>query len=160
MFLVGAKIVYPMHGAGIIDSIEDKKVFGQIKKCYIIKLIKGDIKIIIPINEIESIGLRLISEYWEYEKALDILGGPPIEMHEKWNIRYRENQIKIKKGEILDLAIIVNYLSNMEKIKRISTWEKKMLDETMEILVSELSLIANIKFTEMKKTVDEILNVC
>lgn len=160
MFHVGEKVVYPAHGAGIVESIEDKDVFGITKKCYIIRMIIGDIKIIIPVDNIESLNIRLIGNHKDYQKVLDILSGPCVKMEERWNIRYRKNELKIKEGCIFDLAIIVNYLANMNKINKLSTWEKKMYCETLQLLVSELSLIKDSSIIETEKIIDEILNVC
>ena len=160
MFRVGEKVVYPMHGAGIIESIEDKDVFDIVKKCYIIKMLIGDIKVIIPVDDVDSTGIRLIGNYNDYQKVLDILSGPSVKMDERWNIRYRENELKIRLGGIYDLAIIVNYLANMYKFNKLSTGEKKMYYNAFQILISELSLIKDLSFMEMKNIIDEILNVC
>lgn len=159
MFHVGEKVVYPMHGAGVIDSIEDMDVFGDIKKCYIIKMLIGDIKVIIPIKDIDSIGIRLIA-CKDYEQVMNILKGPCVKMDEKWNVRFRENEQKIKEGDICNLAKVVNYLANMDKKNKLSTWEKKMYCCACEILISELSLIKNLSMEDMKILVDEVLNLC
>ncbi len=158
MFRVGEKIVYPIHGAGIIDAIEDRDIFGNIKKCYIISMLIDEIKVIIPVDDIDSIGIRLIASQ-DYEEVLEILKGPCVKMDERWNVRYRENEQRIKRGEICCLAKVVNYLANMDKKNKLSTWEKRMYCKAMEILISELSLIKNLSISEMKLIVDEALNL-
>ncbi len=160
MFHVGEKVVYPMHGAGIIESIEDKIIFGSSQKCYVIRLLIGDIKVIIPIEDVSSIDLRHIGDSNKYKEAINILYGPFIKMEEKWNIRYRENERRIKKGNILEIAEVVNYLAGMYKLNKLSTGEKKMFYNAYQILISELSLIKDISIEDMKKTIDEKLNIC
>ncbi len=160
MFHVGEKVVYPAHGAGIVESIEDKDVFGSIQKCYIIRMVIGNMKVIIPVNKIESLNIRVIGNCEDYQKVLDILSGPCVKMEERWNIRYRQNELKIREGCIFDLAIIANYLANMDRIKKLSTWEKKMYCNVIQLLISELSLIKNLSLVEIEKIIDEVLNVC
>ena len=159
MFHVGEKVVYPMHGAGIIDSIEDKDIFGSIKKCYIIKMLIGDIKVIIPVCDIDSIGVRLIASC-DYDKVMEILKGPCVKMDERWNVRYRLNEQTMRIGEICNLAEIVNYLADRDKKNKLSTWEKRMYCTAYDILISELSLIKDLTMSDMKLIVDEMLNLC
>lgn len=160
MFHVGEKVVYPMHGAGIVESIEDREVFGMKKKCYIIKMILGEVKVIIPIDNSEAIGIRSIGSCCDYQKVLDILSGPCIKMDERWNKRFRENELKLKNGNIHEIAEIVNYLAHMSKWGKLSTGEKKMFFSAYQILLSELALIKNLNYKDMGEAIDKLLNIC
>ncbi len=68
MFHVGDKVVYPMHGAGTVESIEDREVFGEVSRYYIIKMILGQIKVMVPVDKAESIGIRKITDKKGYDK--------------------------------------------------------------------------------------------
>lgn len=160
MFHVGEKVVYPMHGAGIVESIEDREVFGMKKKCYIIKMILGEVKVIIPVDNSEAIGIRSIGSCCDYQKVLDILSGPCIKMDERWNKRFRENELKLKNGNIHEIAEIVNYLAHMSKGGKLSTGEKKMFFSAYQILLSELALIKNLNYKDMGEAIDKLLNIC
>lgn len=160
MFHVGEKVVYPMHGAGIVESIEDREVFGMKKKCYIIKMILGEVKVIIPVDNSEAIGIRSIGSCCDYQKVLDILSGPCIKMDERWNKRFRENELKLKNGNIHEIAEIVNYLAHMSKGGKLSTGEKKMFFSAYQILLSELALIKNLNYKDMEEAIDKLLNIC
>lgn len=160
MFHVGEKVVYPMHGAGVVESIEDREVFGMKKKCYIIKMVLGDIRVIIPIDNSEAIGIRNIGSCYDYQKVLEILLGPCIKMDERWNKRFRENELKLRSGNIYEIAEIVNYLTNMIKRGKLSTGEKKMFFSAYQILISELALIKNLSYKDMEEAIDKLLNIC
>lgn len=160
MFHVGEKVAYPMHGAGIVESIEDREVFGMKKKCYIIKMVLGDIRVIIPIDNSEAIGIRNIGSFSDYQKVIEILSGPCVKMDERWSKRFRENELKLRGGNIYEIAEIINYLANMIKCGKLSTGEKKMLFSAYQILVSELALIKNLSYEDMEEAIDKLLNIC
>lgn len=159
MFHVGQKIAYPMHGAGIIESIEDREIFGTKKRCYIIKMLLGDIKVIIPLEESQSVGIRTIASKTDFKKVINILLQPCVKMSDKWNIRFRENEAKLKQGHILEIAKILNYLNHMDRAKKLSTGEKKMYTIAQQILISELALIKDIEYEEMERRLSELLNI-
>lgn len=160
MFHVGDKVVYPMHGAGIIESIEDREVFGVKSKYYIIKMVLGGIKAMIPIEKADAIGIRKITDLKGYDEVIRILQGNHKEMDKKWSIRYRENEAKIRKGDIREIAEIVSYLNHMNNQGKLSTGEKKMLAQSKEMLISELALIKNASYADMEIEVAQILNIC
>lgn len=160
MFHVGDQVVYPMHGAGIIESIEDREIFGVISKYYIIKMVLGQIKAMVPVDKAESIGIRRITDMDGYYNVVKILLGSYKKMDEKWSKRFRENEAKLKKGNINEIAEIVNYLNYMNRRGKLSTGEKKMLAQSREMMISELALIKNICYEEMEREMDKILNIC
>ncbi|MFA7573000.1 MAG: CarD family transcriptional regulator [Lutispora sp.] len=160
MFHVGDKIVYPMHGACIIESIEDREVFGIKSKYYIIKMVLGGIKAMVPVDKAESIGIRCITDMNGYDEVVKILSGSYRAMEKKWNKRFRENEAKLKKGNIYEIAEITNYLYYMDRRGKLSTGEKKMLIKSKEMIISELALVKNLCYEEMEREMEEILNIC
>lgn len=140
MFNVGDKIVYPMHGAGVIESIEERIILGQKQNYYVVKMPVGDMKVMIPINSIGDIGIRGVINCDDVDKVLAILGEQNINVNANWNKRYRENMIKIKSGNIFEVADVVRSLMIREKEKGLSTGERKMLNSAKQILISELVL--------------------
>lgn len=158
MFNVGDKIVYPMHGAGIIESIEEKEILGQKQKYYIMKMPVGDIKVMIPTNNARDIGIRGIIDK---EKATQVLG--TLEdglsfMNTNWNKRYRENMEKIKSGNIFEVADVVKNLAHRDKEKGLSTGERKMLNNARQILISELVLANEMEQSEVEQVINDKLN--
>lgn len=139
MFNVGDYIVYPMHGAGTIDAIEEKDILGQKQAYYIIKM-PGEVKVMIPTTQAEKVGIRGIIDKTGAGKVFDILGEEETQTDLNWNKRYRENMDKMKTGDIYEVADVVRNLSYKQKEKGLSTGEKKMLINAKQILVSELAL--------------------
>lgn len=139
MFNVGDYIVYPMHGAGTIDAIEEKDILGQKQAYYIIKM-PGEVKVMIPTAKAEEVGIRNIIDKEGAQKVFEVLGEEDTQTELNWNKRYRENMDKMKTGDIYEVADVVRNLSFKQKEKGLSTGEKKMLLNAKQILVSELAL--------------------
>ena len=140
MYNIGDKVVYPMHGAGVIESIEEKKFLSEKQKYYIMRMPIGDMKVMIPINNTVEIGIRDVIESETAKGVLTSFNEMTIDMSVNWNKRYRENMLKLKSGAILDVAYVVKSLMLREKIRGLSTGERKMLSNAKQILVSELVL--------------------
>ena len=157
MFNIGDKIVYPMHGAGTIDSIEEKDILGERQAYYIIKM-PGEVKVMIPTDKAETVGVRNIIGKEEASKVMNILGENETEMSQNWNKRYRDNMDKMKSGDIYEVADVVRNLSFKQKEKGLSTGEKKMLSNAKQILVSELVLAEHASQEEVEQLVDNKIN--
>ena len=157
MFNVGDKIVYPMHGAGTIDAIEEKNILGENQAYYIIKM-PGEVKVMVPTAKAEQIGVRNIIGKEEAEKVISILGEDETEMSQNWNKRYRDNMEKMKSGDIYEVADVVRNLSFKQKEKGLSTGEKKMLSNAKQILVSELVLAENSSIDEVEGLIENKIN--
>ncbi|MBP6491772.1 MAG: CarD family transcriptional regulator [Clostridia bacterium] len=144
MFVIGDRIVYPMHGAGIIEQIEEKLILGESRKYYILKVPCGDMKIMIPIESSNDIGVRAIISVQQVEEVVQVLSSESTEMSNNWNRRYRENMEKLKTGDIYHVAEVVRNLMRTDKEKKLSTGEKKMLSNAKQILISEIILVKDI----------------
>ncbi len=140
MFNIGDKVVYPMHGAGVIEDIEEKEIAGIRIKYYIIKLPMGEMKVMVPLDKVQELGLRQVIDEEEIIKVINILKAECSTMPINWNHRYRENMDKMKSGNIYEVAEVVRNLSSREKEKGLSSGEKRMFDNARRILVSELVL--------------------
>ena len=158
MFNIGDKIVYPMHGAGTIDSIEEKDILGEKQNYYIIKM-PGEVKVMVPTDKAEEVGVRNIINKDEAAKVMAVLGENETEMSQNWNKRYRDNMEKMKSGDIYEEADVVRNLSFKQKEKGLSTGEKKMLNNAKQILVSELVLAEHASQEEVEKLVDNKINI-
>lgn len=153
MYNIGDKIVYPMHGAGVIEEIEDKEILGEMREYYILKVPHGDMKIMIPVDKSDEIGVRNVISRGEMAEVVEVLQGPSTEMSDNWNRRHRENMEKLKTGEVTEVAEVVRNLLRMEEEKNLSTGEKKMLTNAKQILQSELILAGDMDQTEAEKLI-------
>ena len=157
MYNVGDKVVYPMHGAGVIDSIEEKEILGEKQSYYILKM-PGEVKVMVPISTAEQHGIRNIIDKSEAEKVFNVLEQDETEMEKNWNKRYRDNRDKMKSGNIYEIADVVRNLSFKQKEKGLSTGEKKMLHNAKQILVSELVLAEHATQDEVEELVENKIN--
>jgi len=157
MYEVGAKVVYPVHGVGIINSIEDKTVLGEKRSYYIIKLAISDMTVMIPINKSEQLGLRLVVSNRDVYKALKLIKSEVTAMDEDWKTRYQHNFEKIKSGSILDVAEVVRNLFHRNKIKELSIMEKKLYENAYRLLIDEIAYVKDIEKEEVQNIVSEKL---
>ncbi|NLJ33975.1 MAG: CarD family transcriptional regulator [Firmicutes bacterium] len=155
MFNVGDKIVYPMHGAGIIEAIKEQEVLGEKRKYYVMHLPLGDMKVMIPTGSVEKLRLREVIDEEGVEKVLSILRDQKTKMSANWNRRFRANMEKIRTGDIYEVAEVVRNLSLRKKERGLSTGETKMLDNARQILISELVLARDIGEEAAGDIIDE-----
>ena len=157
MFNIGDKVVYPMHGAGVVDSIEEKDILGEKQAYYILKM-PGEVKVMVPTAKAEQVGVRGIIDKSAAEKVFGVLEANETEMSMNWNKRYRDNMEKMKSGDIYEVADVVRNLSFKQKDKGLSTGEKKMLNNAKQILVSELVLTEHATQDEIEDIVENKIN--
>ena len=150
MFNVGDKIVYPMHGAGTIHAIEKKNILNEEQDYYIISM-PGEVKVMVPTQKAEEIGVRNVIDKNDVSKVLNILEEDETEMSDNWNKR--------KSGSIYEVADVVRNLSFKQKEKGLSTGEKKTLNNAKQILVSELVLAEHVPQEEIEKIIDNKISV-
>jgi len=158
MYNIGDKIVYPMHGAGVIESIEEKEILGKRQKYYIMKMPIGEMKVMIPIVSSKDIGIREVIDQKEAENVMNVFKNGSIDMSTNWNKRYRENMDRIKSGDIYEVARVVKTLMTRDKIKGLSTGERKMLNNAKQILISELVLAKSMTQNDVEKMLDDIIS--
>ena len=159
MFNVGDRIVYPMHGAGVIESIEEKEILGSKQNYYVLKMPVGDMRVMIPIRNVDDIGIREVIDSCDVGKVYEILQDQSVSITNNWNKRYRENMIKIKSGNIYEVADVVRSLMIREKEKGLSTGERKMLNSARQIMISELVLAGGSDQEEIEPIIDDFLGI-
>ena len=150
LFNIGDNIVYPMHGVGLIEAIEDKEISGETKQYYVIKMLIGNMQVMIPTGKILGSGIRPITNIIELKKILHIFQHVESDQLLPWKERYKVNMDKIKTGKIKECAEVVRDLMRMKKEKALNSSEKKMLDNAHELLNSELGLIKGITENQIK----------
>ena len=158
MFQVGDKIVHPMHGAGVIDSIVSKKVNGVVRDYYILKLPVGGMLVMIPTEHTEEIGVRPVVDRDEADALIAAMPGIEVDMTQNWNRRYRENMLRIKSGDLMEVARVVKGLMLRDEDRGLSTGERKMLHSAKQILISELVLSQDASYEDMERRVNTAMS--
>lgn len=157
MFQVGDKVVYPMHGAGVIESIEEKEILGETRSYYVMRIPIGDMKVMVPMENVAGIGLRQVIGEEGFNKVMDILSGLKSDMSANWNRRYRANMEKIKSGNIYEVAEVVRNLMLRDRERGLSSGEKRMLEYARQILISELVLSRETEEEQVQSMIEEVL---
>jgi len=155
---IGDKIVYPMHGAGVIEAIEEKEIMGAKQTYYIMRMPIGDMKVMIPICNATEIGIRDVIDQEEADRVLESFRSCPTETDMNWNKRHRENVARIKSGDIYKVVRVVKDLMFREKSHGLSTGDRKMLNGAKQILVSELVIAKSAKQSDIENIMNEIVN--
>ena len=141
MLAVGDRVVYPMHGAGIIEAVEEHEVMGERREYFILTMPYGGMRVMIPLDNVEHVGLREVICEAEVDNVFCTLRMTPAQACVNWNRRFNINLAKIKSGDIHEVAEVVRNLTIQDRAKKLSTGERRLLDTARQILVSELVLV-------------------
>ena len=158
MYRVGDKVVHPMHGAGVIDSIVQRKVAGKLEDYYLLKLSVGSMTVMIPTGNMQEIGVRPIVSSEQAKDLLRALENIEVDMTQNWNRRYRENMVRLKSGDLLEVARVVKGLLLRESQRGLSNGERKMLRTAKQILISELVLAQSLPYETVENSIDTVLS--
>ena len=143
-FKVGDKVVYPHHGAAIIEKREKRVAFGEKKEYLVLRLAYGDLTLMVPADNTEGVGLREVINDEEVEEVFAVLRKKEARMPTNWSRRYKNHSEKLRSGDIYQVAEVVRNLSIRDKDKGLSAGEKRMLSRARQILVSELTFALNV----------------
>lgn len=140
-FNIGDKAVYPVYGVGTVVSIETKEILGNSQTFYTIQLIENGLKVMVPKNNVKSVGLRPIISEKEAGEVLDILRQTNVRIdNQTWNRRYREYMEKIRTGSVFEIAEVLRDLFLLKVDKELSFSERRMLERARKLLITELAL--------------------
>ncbi|NLL81355.1 MAG: CarD family transcriptional regulator [Tissierellia bacterium] len=159
MFSIGDRIVYPMHGAGVIKDIEKIEILGDKKEYFVMKMPIGDMKVMVPVDSIEEVGVRQVVDEDAMPRVIKILRGSKTAMPQNWNRRYRANMDRIRSGDIFEIAAVVRNLMILDKEKGLSTGERKMLNSAKQMLVSEMVLVCSMEVEETESLIAESVEI-
>ena len=138
MYKIGDSVVYPMHGAGVIEGIEKKEVLGKMQSYYVMRMPIGDMKVMVPMDNAAEVGMRDVINKSEAQKVLNEFRTVQIDIIQNWSKRFRDNMGRIKSGNIFEVSAVVKSLMLRDRQKGLSTGEKKMLSNAKQILISEI----------------------
>ena len=157
MFKIGDLAVYPAHGVGVIEDIESQEISGRRQDFYIMRILDNDMKIMIPTQNVNNVGLREIIGQNDVPKLYSILKKRDVIIdNQTWNRRYREYMEKIKTGSIFEVAEVYRDLLILKLEKELSFGERKMLDIARSLLVKEISLAENVEEEQVEKDLDQM----
>jgi len=143
-FQIGEKVVYPNQGVGTIENIRGWSFGNQFEQCYLLRLVYGSITVTVPFSKVANIGLRPITKNNEICRILTYLAGGDCRSSADWKVRFKANTEKMHSGSLLQAAEVLKSLLLLQKDKPLSFREKKMLDRSRHMLVTEISIARGI----------------
>lgn len=159
MFEVGDRILHPLHGVGVVESLKTQEILGEKQQYYVVDLSMRRMKVMIPINKCEEVGVRRITNSEQIDQVFKKVKGKKVtDMPANWNRRYKYNLDKIKTGDLNEAAEVFRSLRIKEKAKGLSMGEKKMLDNVRQLLVGEYAYSKNINMEDAIGHIEKALH--
>ena len=159
-FDVGDKVIYPNHGLGVVETIEEKTIMGTTCGFYTLRMVSSDTTVLVPVENIESVGLRRAVSDDEIDRLYRRLANGKIDSHQNWKGRFKDNSDKMRSGLIRDAIEVLKNLTFLSLSKSLSFREKRMLDRAKFLVVSEISEVSNEPVAGVEERVDKALVRC
>ncbi len=156
-FQIGDKAVYPVHGVAEVVSLENRDIGGSATSVYILKIVETGLKIMVPIGNAGTVGLRELINGKQVKEVFAILKARDVPRDtQTWNRRYREYMEKIKTGSVFEIAEVMRDLSVLRQSKELSFGERRMLDTARTLLLRELALAKGVTEDKLGAEFDAI----
>lgn len=156
-YSVGDTVIYPHHGAAVIERKEDREMQGVSREYLVLRLTYGDLTLMVPADACDEVGIRKVVSKKEVEQVLDVLRVPEGKAAVNWSRRFKANYEKLRSGDIYQVAEVVRNLATREKDKGLSAGEKRMLTKAKQILLSELAVAIKKDEAQAEQLVEETL---
>ena len=157
VFKVGETVVYPHHGAALIEEINTRTIKGVERLYLTLKVAQGDLTIQVPADSCDDIGVRDVIGKEGLERVFDVLRAPFTEEPTNWSRRYKANLEKLASGDVIKVSEVVRDLWRRDQDRGLSAGEKRMLAKARQILVSELALAEKTNEEKAESILDEVL---
>lgn len=157
MFQIGDKVVHPMYGGGVVESIVQKTVDNVVRDYYILQLPNRSMVVMVPTENCEEIGVRPVVDQEQANQVLAAISGIQVEMTANWNHRYRENMERMKSGDLFEVARVIKGLTLRDQKRGLSTGERKMLHSAKQILISEIVLSKSVSYESAEEELNTAL---
>jgi CarD family transcriptional regulator len=159
-FSVGDKVIYPNHGLGVVEKVEEKTILGTTCGFFHLRILSNDTTVLVPVANVDNVGLRRAIDDDEVERLFGKLGDGKIDNHTNWKGRFKDNSDKMRSGSIADMADVLKSLTFLAKSKSLSFREKRMLDRAKSLIVSEVSEVMRVTPGEIESRVELALEQC
>jgi CarD family transcriptional regulator len=159
-FQVGDKVIYPNHGLGVVERIEEKTILGTTCGFYHLRIVANDTTVLVPLANVDGVGLRRAISDDEVERLFGLLGDGKIDNHQNWKGRFKDNSDKMRSGSIYEVADVLKSLTFLAKSKSLSFREKRMLDRAKFLIISEVSEVMRETAAAIEGQVDRALERC
>jgi CarD family transcriptional regulator len=158
-FEIGDKAVYPSQGVAEVVGIERKEVYGKIQRFYVLRGLETGLRILVPTDKADQVGLRKVAGDDEIEEVMAILRDKEVHIdRQTWNRRYRGFMEKIKSGSLFEVAEVFRDLYRLKGMKPLSFGERRMLDTARGLIVQELSVARDSDSSKVEQELDQLFH--
>lgn len=159
-FQIGDKVIYPNHGLGIVEGIEEKTILGTTCGFYHLRIAANDTTVLVPLANVDGVGLRRAIDDGEVDRLFKLLGDGKIDAQQNWKGRFKDNSEKMRTGSIYDVADVLKSLTLLSKSKSLSFREKRMLDRARFLIITEVSEVIRETSGSVEGRLDQALDRC
>jgi CarD family transcriptional regulator len=159
-FKIGDKVIYPNHGLGVVEKVEEKTILGTTCGFFHLKILSNETTVLVPVANVDNVGLRRAITDEEVERLFQLLGDGKIDNHQNWKGRFKDNSDKMRTGSIYDMADVLKSLTFLAKSKSLSFREKRMLDRAKALIISEISEVMRSTVADIEERVNQALEKC
>ena len=159
-FKIGDKVIYPNHGLGVVEKVEEKTILGTTCGFFHLRILSNETTVLVPVANVDNVGLRRAITDEEVERLFQLLGDGKIDNHQNWKGRFKDNSDKMRTGSIYDMADVLKSLTFLAKSKSLSFREKRMLDRAKFLIISEVSEVMRETAPTIEAKVDHALERC
>jgi CarD family transcriptional regulator len=159
-FQLGDKVIYPNHGLGIVERIENKTIMGTTCGFYQLRMVANDTTVLVPVNNVSDVGLRRAVGGDEVSRLFTLLGDGKIDSQQNWKGRFKDNSDRMRTGSLYDVVEVLKSLTFLSKSKTLSFREKRMLDRARFLVVSEIAEVTREAPNNVEQKVDVALDSC
>ena len=153
----GDRVVYPHHGAAIIEKTEKRDIAGEEREFFVLRMAHGELTLRVPVDTVDEVGMRPPISTEDVEDLFALLAKKDVREPANWSRRFKNHQEKLKSGDVYQVAEVVRNLSLREKTKGLSAGEKTMYTKARNVLVSELSFALDVSEDDAMAQVDKQL---
>ena len=159
-FKIGDKVIYPNHGLGVVQKVEEKTILGTTCGFFHLRILSNETTVLVPVANVDNVGLRRAITDEEVERLFMLLGDGKIDSHQNWKGRFKDNSDKMRTGSIYDMADVLKNLTFLAKTKSLSFREKRMLDRAKALIISEISEVMQTTAADIEERVNTALERC
>ena len=156
-FKAGDRVVYPNHGIGIIEDVEQKEAGGLLCSFYCLRILANDTVVMIPTKNADTVGLRKTISRRDVTSLFEQLRNGRVKASASWKGRYKENSDRMRTGSIFEVAAVLKNLSTLSRSKSLSYREKRMLDKARQLVVSEVAEVQRAPAEKISAQIDSAL---
>ncbi len=157
---IGDKVIYPNHGLGVVERVEEKTILGTTCGFYSLRMAASDTTVLVPVGNVEGVGVRHAIADTEVKKLFTHIGNGKIDNHQNWKGRFKDNSDKMRTGSIRDVIDVLKSLNYLSQSKNLSFREKRMLDRAKFLVVSEIAEVTGEATEDIEEKVEKALERC